>query len=59
MAKKNCSKCGGSFDCCNETKGCWCENYSLDEGTLKELEEKFENCLCENCLKEYSLSNKK
>ena len=59
MAEKKCSKCGASFTCCNETKGCWCENYSLDERVLKELKENFENCLCEKCLQEYSLSYNK
>ena len=55
MAEKNCSRCKVQFDCCNETRGCWCENYSLKEETLKQLKKDFDNCLCESCLKEFSI----
>lgn len=56
MAEKSCSRCKTEFVCQNETQGCWCENYIIPEETLKKLKQDFENCLCENCLKEYSVA---
>ncbi len=55
MSFKKCSKCHASFECGNEKPGCWCEDLLLDMQTLKELKLKYDNCLCPNCLKEYSL----
>lgn len=54
MSIKLCSKCKSSFKCCNEKMGCWCEDLTIDLKILNELKEQFENCLCPNCLKEYS-----
>lgn len=50
MSVKQCSKCGASFDCCNETRGCWCESLKLSSETLYILRQKYENCLCPECL---------
>ena len=55
MSTKKCSKCEMPFECCNEKMGCWCEDLHIDLETLKELKSKYDNCLCPNCLKEYSL----
>jgi len=55
MAQKHCSRCEKPFNCCNETSGCWCENYQLSKETLQELRKRFDNCLCENCLAEFAL----
>lgn len=52
---KNCSKCDAAFECCNEKEGCWCESLYIDLGTLNSLKKTYDNCLCPNCLKEYSL----
>ena len=54
MALKKCSRCEIEFNCQNETRGCWCENYSLKEKELTQLKRDFKDCLCEDCLKEYS-----
>jgi hypothetical protein len=56
MASKRCSKCNIEFTCCNETRGCWCESYTLTEKTLEALKAEFENCLCEKCLALYAES---
>ena len=53
MAVKKCSKCYIEFDCCNEQRGCWCEQVQLSSETLKTLKQNFDNCLCPRCLKEY------
>jgi hypothetical protein len=54
MSLKKCSKCEADFECCNEKEGCWCEDVFLDLETLVQLKKTFDNCLCSNCLKEYS-----
>jgi hypothetical protein len=55
MSLKKCSKCSASFECCNEQPGCWCETVFLDLPTLKQLKQEFDNCLCPQCLKPYSI----
>ena len=54
MTEKKCSKCGALFGCNADSNGCWCENYSIDTNTLQQLKKDFENCLCEDCLKQYA-----
>ena len=49
--EKNCSKCGVTFSCQNETRGCWCESVHLTKEMLAELKEAYDNCLCPVCLK--------
>ncbi|MDA7803664.1 cysteine-rich CWC family protein [Crocinitomix sp.] len=51
---KKCSKCKSEFDCrMDDIKKCHCSTVKLDAKTLKLLNEKYENCLCEKCLKEF------
>ncbi len=57
MSAKKCSKCNVDFECGNEKPGCWCEELFLDIATLKELKEKYDNCLCPQCLKLHSHKN--
>jgi hypothetical protein len=52
--EKKCSKCGVGFNCQNETRGCWCEQVTLSIETLHYLKEHYENCLCPQCLQEFS-----
>lgn len=54
MSKKACSKCDAGFECGHEQRGCWCERYSIDKGTLGILKEEYSNCLCPECLKGYA-----
>ncbi|TKG94513.1 hypothetical protein EYV94_11220 [Puteibacter caeruleilacunae] len=55
---KTCPKCGAAFKCYNKgKKSCWCENYSLSSETLQLLRSKWDNCLCEECLKDFSEKN--
>jgi hypothetical protein len=54
--KKNnkvCAKCGASFTC-SHSADCWCMSYIIPPEKLKELKEKYSDCLCPDCLKEYS-----
>ncbi|MDF2437762.1 MAG: hypothetical protein K0Q95_2138 [Bacteroidota bacterium] len=58
MSVKACSKCKRDFECCNENPGCWCEQIKLSLDTLQELKKDFDNCLCPDCLQDYSSSPK-
>ena len=48
--KKTCEKCGTTFEC--ELVTCWCFEVNLNDEQRKKLSEKFDNCLCPECLKE-------
>jgi hypothetical protein len=52
--EKKCSKCGTVFTCKQETGGCWCEQFTLSKEMLHYLKEQYENCLCPECLHEFS-----
>jgi hypothetical protein len=48
--KKVCPKCGKEFEC-KHTKECFCMKYILTKQELHLLKEKYDDCLCEECLK--------
>ncbi len=50
---KICPKCGISYECMNQGD-CWCSNYEIPLYNRKILKSKYNNCLCEACLKEYA-----
>ena len=56
--EKTCSRCGASFTCQNEARGCWCEDLTLSPETLALLRQQFDNCLCPTCLKSYQPEHK-
>ncbi len=58
MAQKECSKCGNSFICTNETAGCWCEKVQLNAESLQFLKANYANCLCPACLKYFEEKEK-
>jgi hypothetical protein len=51
MAVKICSRCKKDFECCMESRGCWCEDLTLSSASLQQLREQYDNCLCPECLK--------
>jgi len=55
---KTCPVCGKNFECTHD-KNCWCVKISLNEATRKELEKRYSDCLCENCLKQIATTEKK
>ncbi|MBK7182402.1 MAG: cysteine-rich CWC family protein [Bacteroidetes bacterium] len=59
MSIKICSKCSRSFECQNESMGCWCEELFLSINTLNEIKQQYDNCLCPTCLKEFADRDKK
>jgi len=59
MAEKKCPKCFSTFNCTNESQGCWCENVTLSLEKLQFLKENYTNCLCRDCLKAFEISELK
>lgn len=49
-----CESCGKEFICGATINGCWCFKVKLSEDTRKELKSEFTDCLCQNCLENYS-----
>lgn len=47
---KTCPKCGRTFEC-HHSSECWCSRYMLYENAREFLRTRYEDCLCEECLK--------
>ncbi|MCL3779760.1 hypothetical protein EMN47_05070 [Prolixibacteraceae bacterium JC049] len=57
---KKCPKCGAEFKCFNKGgRSCWCENYFITPETTKYLKATYDNCLCEECLSNFSEKKRK
>ncbi len=52
MGIKKCQKCGVDFRCEGEGD-CWCESVPVHRAQMQELMEKFTDCICPSCMKEY------
>jgi hypothetical protein len=50
--EKKCPKCGKLFACYGE-KDCWCEKVRIHKREMTEILQKYNDCLCPECLKEY------
>ena len=51
---KTCESCGKAFVC--HQGGCWCDALKLAHPTLEALQMKYQDCLCEDCLKSVVIS---
>lgn len=56
--EKRCEKCGAAFDC-GGLFGCWCRDVKLDLKTLTELKERYDDCLCPQCLQALAVPTSK
>ncbi|MCD4747588.1 MAG: cysteine-rich CWC family protein [Bacteroidales bacterium] len=54
---KTCPKCGNKFEC-KRSEDCWCNDYKISEENLKSMREKYNDCLCPECLRVYLFSIK-
>ena len=53
-----CPKCSAAFECYRTVKlSCWCENYTVRPENLKLLADKYNNCLCPECLQLFAEKN--
>lgn len=51
---KQCNKCQQSFECkAVDISSCHCYTIKLSPEAAQEIREKYDNCLCNDCLKEY------
>jgi ribosomal protein L34E len=50
---KKCSKCGAAFECAHDAQ-CWCMDYIISPENIEKLKASYDNCLCKDCLSEYS-----
>lgn len=55
---KTCPRCGKDFECLH-APGCWCFDYKISPENLEKLKRDYDNCLCPECLKEYTTSPQK
>lgn len=53
-----CESCGESFSCGSNLDKCWCFEIDLTDKTLENLKSDYNNCLCNNCLKNYGEKEK-
>ena len=51
---KSCGKCGAMFECMKAA--CWCSRIDLGDATLKSLAQAYVDCLCPECLSEFSVA---
>ncbi|MBP3254480.1 MAG: cysteine-rich CWC family protein [Bacteroidales bacterium] len=51
--KKICPKCKKEFVCSHDAS-CFCMKYRLSNQTADYLKKTYDNCLCEECLKQYA-----
>lgn len=52
MALKRCPKCGNDFSCDGDGD-CWCEHVPLHRAQMLEILQRYTDCICPECLKEY------
>lgn len=45
-----CQSCGEGFICGATSRACWCMNVKLTDEIRSDLQMKFKDCLCQNCL---------
>ena len=48
--KTACEACGKGFSCGAESENCWCFEVQMKPEILLNLQKKYKNCLCSNCL---------
>jgi len=51
---RECDACGKPFVCGASLKGCWCVQIKLSADVRQELRERYKDCLCPDCLKQFA-----
>ena len=54
--RKICPRCCKTF-VCMLNRGCFCDKYQLTEERKNFLASNYNDCLCEECLKEFASTN--
>jgi hypothetical protein len=50
---KKCPACGKFFTCHGE-RDCWCEEVQIHRKEFLILTQKYTDCICQDCLKQYA-----
>jgi hypothetical protein len=50
VEKQACPRCGEKF-ACSKSPRCWCYEFDLPADVLTRIEDIYDGCLCEKCLK--------
>ncbi len=50
---KKCPSCSKTFTC-KGAEDCWCESYQIHKASYLRLSQKYSDCICPECLKEYN-----
>ncbi|MBL7112776.1 MAG: cysteine-rich CWC family protein [Bacteroidales bacterium] len=50
---KTCPKCGREFECFSDDD-CWCEKLQIHRKDYLEIIQKYDDCLCADCLIDYA-----
>jgi len=51
-----CESCGSEFSCGAGLRGCWCAEITLSDADRAELQKRYGDCLCRNCLEQVAQS---
>ena len=51
---RECEACGKPFVCGASLKGCWCIQIKLSADVRLQLRERYKDCLCPDCLKQFA-----
>lgn len=51
--QKKCPRCGNTFTCSTSAK-CWCFEVDVTSETMEMIQDKFQGCLCPDCLKSFA-----
>jgi len=51
--QKKCPRCGNTFVCSTSAK-CWCFEIDVPADTMEIIQEKWQGCLCPDCLKSFA-----
>lgn len=50
---KKCPECGKLFTCQGEDD-CWCESLQIHKKEMLVLNQKYNDCICQECLSKYT-----
>jgi len=57
LKKKVCPVCDATFECLHSTE-CWCMAYVIPEENMELIRQRYNDCLCAECLSKYAVEIK-
>jgi cysteine-rich CWC protein len=56
---EGCEACGGDVACGAMQAGCWCTEIKLSDEMRRVLRERYQHCLCRDCLARFAEEEKR